>query len=108
MCGSCRSCPARKLDRVDDLPGSPAKAGAVLADEVLLKIVCLLMRWLSGLRVLVLRGDRATSAELLVLWHQNAMLRQNAGRVRYEPAGRVWFATLTRFIPRGARRRSSP
>jgi len=28
-----------------------------LADQVLLKIVCLLMRWLFGLAVLMFRGD---------------------------------------------------
>jgi putative transposase len=31
------------------------------------------------------------------------VLRRNAGRVRYEPAGRAWFAALTRFIPRRGR-----
>ena len=56
---------------------------------MLLKIVCLLMRWLSGLTVLVVRGDRAKNAELLVLRHQNAVLRRNAGPVRYEPVNRV-------------------
>jgi putative transposase len=66
---------------------------------VLLKIVCLLMRWLFGLTVLVFRGDRAKNAELLALRHENAVLRRNAGRVRYEPADRVWFSALTRFIP---------
>jgi putative transposase len=49
---------------------------------VLLKIVCLLMRWLFGLAVLVCRGDRAKNAELLVLRHENAVLRRNAGPVR--------------------------
>jgi putative transposase len=67
---------------------------------MLLKIVCLLMRWLFGLAVLVSRGDRAKNAELLVLRHENAVLRRNASRVQYEPADRVWFAALTRFIPR--------
>ena len=67
---------------------------------VLLKIAYLLMRWLFGLAVLVSRGDRAKNAELLVLRHENAVLRRNAGRVRYDPADRVWFAVLTRFIPR--------
>jgi transposase InsO family protein len=50
--------------------------------------------------VLVFRGDRAKDAELLVLRHENAVLRRNAGPVQYEPADRVWFAALTRFIPR--------
>jgi putative transposase len=71
-----------------------------LADQVLLKIACLLMRWLFGLTVLVFRGDRAKDAELLVLRHENAVLRRNAGRVRYDPADRAWFAALTGFIPR--------
>jgi hypothetical protein len=39
-------------------------------------------------------------AELLVLRHENAMLRRHAGRVRYEPAAQAWFTALTRFIPR--------
>jgi putative transposase len=71
-----------------------------LADQVLLKIVCLLMRWLFSLAVLMSSGDREKNAELLALRHQNAVLRRNAGRVRYEPADRAWFAALTRFIPR--------
>jgi len=71
-----------------------------LADQVLLKIACLLMRWLFSLAVLVVRSDEEKNAELLVLRHQNAVLRRNAGRVRYDPADRAWFAALTRFIPR--------
>ena len=67
---------------------------------MLLKIVCLLMRWLFSLAVLVSRGDRAKDAELLALRHENAVLRRNAGRVQYEPGDRAWFAALTRFIPR--------
>jgi hypothetical protein len=49
-----------------------------------LKIVYLLMHWSFGLVELVSRGDRAKDAELLVLRHENAMLRRNAGRVRYD------------------------
>jgi len=69
---------------------------------VLLKIVCLLMRWLFGLTVLVFGGDRAKNAALLVLRHPNAVLRRNAGRMRYEPADRVWFAALTPVHPAAA------
>ena len=54
---------------------------------MLLKIVCLLMRWLFSLAVLMVRGDRERDAELLVLPHENAVLRRHAGRVRYEPVG---------------------
>jgi hypothetical protein len=67
---------------------------------VLLKIVYLLTCRLLGLAVLAFRGDRAKDAELLVLRHQNAVLRRHAGRVRYEPGDRVCFAALARRIPR--------
>jgi hypothetical protein len=67
---------------------------------VSLKISYLLMRWLFGLVVLVFRGDRAKDAELLVLRHENVVLRRTAGRIRYEPADRAWFAALAQFIPR--------
>lgn len=58
------------------------------------------MRRSFGLIALMFRGNHAKDAELLALRHENAVLRRNAGRVRYEPAGRAWFAALTRFIPR--------
>ena len=64
-----------------------------------LKIVYLLTCRVIGLAVLVYRGDRAMDAELLVLRHENAVLRRQAGRVRYEPADRVWFAALARLLP---------
>jgi putative transposase len=71
-----------------------------LAGRVLLKIVYLLTCRVLGVAVLVFRGDRAKAAELLVLRHENAVLRRNIGRVRYEPADRVWFAALARLLPR--------
>ena len=71
-----------------------------LADRVLLKIVYLLVRRILGLAALVSRTDLAKDAELLVLRHENAVLRRHAGRVRYEPADRAWFAALARLIPR--------
>jgi transposase len=67
---------------------------------VLLKIVYLLVRRILGLAVLVLGKDLAKDAELLALRHQNAVLRRQAGQIRYEPAGRVWFAALARLLPR--------
>jgi hypothetical protein len=67
---------------------------------VLLKIVYLLTCRVLGLAVLVFRGDRAKDAELLVLRHENAVLRRHPGRVRYEPADRVWLAALARLLPR--------
>ena len=70
---------------------------------MLLKIAYLLVRRIPGLAVLVFRGDRAKDAELLILRHENAVLRRHADRIRYEPADRVWFAALAPFIPRRRR-----
>ena len=67
---------------------------------MLLKIVYLLTCRVLGVAVLVFRGDRAKDAELLVLRHENVVLRRHAGRVRYAPADRVWFAALARLLPR--------
>ena len=66
---------------------------------MLLKIVYLLTRRVLGLAVLVFRGDLAKDAELLVLRHENAVLRRHAGRVRYEPGDRVWLAALALYGP---------
>jgi hypothetical protein len=52
---------------------------------VLLKIAYLLVSRIPGLAVLVFRGDRAKDAELLILRHENAVLRRHADRIRYEP-----------------------
>ena len=55
---------------------------------MLLKIVYLLTCRVRGLAVLVFRSDLAKDAELLMLRHENAVLRRHAGRVRYErPTG---------------------
>ncbi|MGW6480469.1 integrase core domain-containing protein [Streptomyces sp. NPDC055059] len=37
---------------------------------------------------------------MLTLRHENAVLRRQIARVRYEPADRVWLAALSRLIPR--------
>ncbi|MFF7656923.1 integrase [Streptomyces sp. NPDC007983] len=49
----------------------------------------------------LLRRGTAKDAELLVLRHENAVLRRRlAGPVRYQPADRFWFAALSALIPR--------
>ena len=67
---------------------------------MLLKIAYLLTCRVFSLAVLVFRGDWAKDAELLVLRHENAVLRRNVGRVRYEAGDRVWFAALTQLLQR--------
>jgi hypothetical protein len=71
-----------------------------LAGRVLLKIAYLLVRRILGLAVLMLRGQGGKEAELLVLQHENAVLRRHVGRIRYEPTHRVWFAALAPLLPR--------
>jgi hypothetical protein len=67
---------------------------------VLLKIVYALTCRILGLVVVLFCSDPAAVAEILVLRHENAVLRRQAGRVRYEPADRVWFAALARIVSR--------
>jgi putative transposase len=74
-----------------------------LAERVLFKIVYVLTCRVLGLAVLVFRGDRAKDAGLLVLRHENAVLRRHVSRVRYEPADRVGIAALARLVLRRRR-----
>jgi hypothetical protein len=63
---------------------------------------------LSAASVLV-RGEAAKDAELLVLRHENTVLRrQLVGPIRYEPADRFWFAALSRLIHRSRWREVFP
>ena len=55
--------------------------------------------FLSCLTVLA-RREMSRDAELLVLRHENAVLRRQIIRVRYRPAGRLWLAALSKLIPR--------
>jgi transposase len=67
---------------------------------VLLKIVYVLTCRILSLVTVLCRGNQAAAAEVLVLRHENAVLRRQAGRVRYEPADRAWFAALARIVSR--------
>jgi putative transposase len=55
--------------------------------------------WL-GLIVVVVRRDLSKDAELLVLQHENTVLRRQVVRVHYTHADRVWLAALSRFVRR--------
>jgi putative transposase len=63
---------------------------------------------LSAASVL-LHGAAEKDTELLVLRHENAVLRrQLTGHIRYEPADRFWFAALSRLIHRSRWREIFP
>ncbi|MGW1025600.1 helix-turn-helix domain-containing protein [Streptomyces sp. NPDC002577] len=56
---------------------------------------------LLAVPAVLVRRDAARDAGLLVLRHENAVLRrQLTGPVRYEPADRLWFAALSSLIAR--------
>jgi putative transposase len=46
------------------------------------------------------RGQASKDAEVLVLRHENAVLRRQVGRVHYEPGDRLWLAALSRLVSR--------
>jgi hypothetical protein len=48
----------------------------------------------------LLRQDTTKDAELLVLRHENTILRRQLhGPVRYQPADRFWLSALSALIP---------
>jgi putative transposase len=60
----------------------------------------LLARGLLGCLMVLTRREVSKDAELLVLRHENAVLRRQISRVRYQPADRLWLSALSRLIPR--------
>ena len=60
----------------------------------------LLLRCLLGGLMMLARREISKDAELLVLRHENEVLRRQAGRVRYQPADRLWLSALSQLIPR--------
>ncbi len=59
-----------------------------------------LVRCLLGCVMVLARREVSKDAELLVLRHENAVLRRQISRVRYQPGDRLWLAALSRLIPR--------
>lgn len=67
---------------------------------MILSTVYAVTRHLLSLPALLLRRSASKDAELLVLRHQNAVLRRQIPLVRYETADRLWLAALSQLIPR--------
>ena len=68
---------------------------------MLLSIVYGLLRCLLSLLAVLVRSDFSKDAELLVLRHENQVLRrQLGGRLRWDHADRLWLAALSRLMSR--------
>jgi putative transposase len=68
---------------------------------VLLSLVYRLVRCLFGLLAMLVRSDLSKDAELLVLRHENQVLRrQLPGRLRWDHADRLWLTALSRLVGR--------
>jgi putative transposase len=67
---------------------------------VIISVGYLLARCILSCLTVLARREVSEDAELLVLRHENAVLRRQISRVRYQPAGRLWLAALSKLIPR--------
>ena len=67
---------------------------------MILSVGYLVVRCLLGCQMVLTRCAVSKDAELLVLRHENAVLRRQICRVRYQPGDRLWLAALSRLIPR--------
>jgi putative transposase len=67
---------------------------------VLLTLVYMITRFVLAVVTVLVRREVSKDVELLVLRHENAVLRRHVKRVRYQPADRVWLSALARLIPR--------
>ena len=67
---------------------------------MIFSVVYLLVRCLLGCLTVLARDEASKDAELLVLRHENVVLRRQVGRVRYESGDRLWLAALSRLVPR--------
>jgi hypothetical protein len=66
--------------------------------HVLLSLIYRLLRCLFGLLAVLVRSDLSKDAELLVLRHENQVLRrQLSGRLRWDHADRLWLTALSRW-----------
>jgi putative transposase len=78
---------------------SAAWAGTI--SKVLLSLVYRLLRCLFGLLAVLVRSDLSKDAEVLVLRHENQVLRrQLSGRLRWDHADRLWLTALSRLVNR--------
>ena len=59
---------------------------------MIISVVYLLVRRQLGCLMVLTRHQVSKDSELLVLRHENAVLRRQISRVRYQPGDRLWLA----------------
>lgn len=67
---------------------------------MIISVHYLLVRCLLGCLTVLTRHRVSKDAEILLLRHENVVLRRQIGRVRYEPADRLRLSALSRLAPR--------
>jgi putative transposase len=67
---------------------------------VIFSVGYLLARCLLSWLAVLARREVSKDAELVVLRHENAVLRRQVSRVRYQPADWLWLAALSKLVPR--------
>jgi len=67
---------------------------------MLLSIIYAVVRRLLGALAVVARHKSTKDVELLVLRHENAVLRRQVGSIRRTPVDRLWLAALSGLLPR--------
>ena len=58
---------------------------------MIFSVLYLLARYLLGCLMVLARRETSKDAELLALRHENAVLRRQISRVRYQPGDRLWL-----------------
>jgi hypothetical protein len=91
-----------------DLRGASGLDAVMVGWPVLIRIVYLLVRQILGLAVLALCGDMAKDAELLVLRHENAVLRRHGRFMRQRAAATHSSAPIAPRRDRGRSPRQPP
>ncbi|MGW7005865.1 hypothetical protein ACWGCW_24425 [Streptomyces sp. NPDC054933] len=93
------TCPARKYDSRPwpaHLLILPTQLRPLCDDlRMSLSVIATLIRILITVPAAVLRSRTAKDPEVLALRHEDAVLRRQIPRVRYEPADRDWLAALS-------------
>jgi hypothetical protein len=93
-------CRARKYDCGRDLVTCGLRLSSCDPGSMFLSLAYRATSRVLGFVAVLFRREVSKDAELLVLRHENTVLRRQIVRVRYGPADRFWFAALSSLIPR--------